>query len=141
MLGRLGVPATSYVDWAASHSLGAAVAAEDDPDGDGVPNLLEYALSGAPDDPASAPRLSFDGATFEFPFDPARPGAELTLQRSEDLATWQPVAVIRPSGLPSVADEGHSLQLPSESGTARVTLPAEAPPPKVFFRLSAEATR
>ena len=141
VLGRLGVPATSYVDWAASHSLGAAVAAEDDPDGDGVPNLLEYALSGAPDDPASAPRLSFDGATFEFPFDPARPGAELTLQRSEDLATWQPVAVIRPSGLPSVADEGHSLQLPSESGTARVTLPAEAPPPKVFFRLSAEATR
>jgi hypothetical protein len=141
VLGRLGVPATSYAAWAASHSLGTAVAAEDDPDADGVPNLLEYALSGAPDNPASAPRLTFDGVVCEFPFDSARPGAELTLERSEDLASWLPVAVIRPAGLPSVADEDHSLQLPSASGTARVTLPAETSPPRVFFRLSAEATR
>ena len=141
VLGRLGAPATSYASWAAGHPLGAQVAAEDDPDADGVPNLLEYALSGAPADPASAPRVNFDGTAFEFPFDPARPDAELTIQRSEDFSAWQPVAVIRPANLPSTALDGYSLELPQTSGTARVTIPADAPPPRVFFRLSAESVR
>lgn len=141
VVGRLGDPATSYVDWAATYPLGAAVGPGDDPDADGLPNLLEYALSGTPTDPAFMPRLVFDGVTFELPFDPTRPDVELAVQRSTDLRQWQSVAVIRAGFLPSSADVGYTLGIPVTPGTARVFLPSESPATPVFFRLSAKSTR
>lgn len=141
VVGRLGAPATSYVAWAASNPLGNAVGPVDDPDADGVPNLFEYALSGAPANPASAPRLNFDGAACEFPFDPARPDVELALERSVDLYDWRRVAVLRGVGLPSVAESGYTLEMPVSSGRARLRLPAGPSPAAVFFRLSADLVR
>jgi hypothetical protein len=140
VIGRLGTPATSYATWAADH-VSSATTATEDPDGDGLPNLLEYALSGAPQDASSAPRILFDGASFEFPFDPARPDAELTLKRSEDLATWENIAVMRAADLPAQTASGYALTLPAASGTARVALPAGPLPERVFFRLDADLVR
>ncbi len=140
ILGRLGQPASSYAGWSALHSLGGADDAEEDADGDGVPNFLEYALLGDPLDPASAPRLGFDGAACEFPLDRTRMDAEFTLERSEDLVSWQPVAVIRATGLPSELDPAYSIELPEESGVARIQLP-DTPPSRLFLRLDATLVR
>ena len=141
VVGRLGTPATSYVAWAAVNPLGGAVAPGADPDADGVSNLFEYALSGEPANPSSAPRLNFDGAACEFPFDPARSDVELALERSADLYDWRRVAVLRAVGLPSFAEAGYTLEMPAASGLARLRLPASPSPATMFFRLSADLVR
>ncbi len=64
-----------------------------DPDGDGLANLLEYALDREPLTPESASptTAAMDGAgKLQLTFKRARPAAELTytVQASDDLATW-----------------------------------------------------
>ncbi len=142
VLARLGAPAKSYAAWAAEQPLGDQVAEDADPDADGVENLLEYAMLGQPADASSAPRLAFDGSSCEFPFDPARPDAELTLERSDNLSDWQKVAVIRAAGLPAELAAGYTAELPSEAGVARLTAPIESPlPARRFYRLDAAVAR
>ena len=69
-----------------------------DPDGDGLNNLLEYALNGTPTNAASAPlptaALVPSTSTLTLTFYRARPAAELTytVQASSDLATWTDLA-------------------------------------------------
>ncbi|MEY4489718.1 MAG: hypothetical protein RIQ79_2226, partial [Verrucomicrobiota bacterium] len=141
VLGRLGVPATSLSTWAAANTLAPAVIATDDTDADGVPDLLEYAFGGDPRAAASAPRMTFDGTSCDFPMDPARPDVEFTLERSEDLVSWDGVAVIRRPGLPSEFASGYSAQVPSAAGVARVLLDAATPASRVFYRLEAGRVR
>ena len=141
VLGRLGEPAVSLPAWNAQNALGAEARPTDDTDGDGVPNLLEYALLGDPLDSTSAPRVAFDGTSCEFPLDRTRPDVELTLQRSEDLLSWQNVAVIRAPGLPSEFAPGFSAELPDTAGPARILLDTTANPERVFYRLDATLVR
>lgn len=142
VIARLGVPATSYAAWAAARPLGQATGHEDDPDADGVPNLLEYALLGEPAEVADAPRLVYDGQGCEFAYDPARPDAEVVVQRSEDLALWQNVATIRSIGLPVAALPGYTLEVPTTVGTVRLTPSAASDLiERRFYRLQATAVR
>ena len=50
-----GEPATPLAAWCLAHLGSATADLQADPDADGVPNLLEYALGGAPADGTSAP--------------------------------------------------------------------------------------
>ena len=69
-----------------------------DPDGDGLNNLLEYALNGTPTDATSAPlptaALAPSTSTLTLTFYRARPATELTytVQASSDLAAWTDLA-------------------------------------------------
>ncbi len=148
VVARLGAPAAGYADWAAAHELGDAVSPTDDPDGDGVPNLLEYAFSGAPDDASSAPGLtlqpsdlSLQPSFLAFPFDPARTDTELVLERSEDLENWATVARLRPAGLPSETADGYTADIPAEAGLARIDIPTTPETPRLFFRVRADLVR
>lgn len=98
-------PVPSFRSWSA----GLADATEaGDPDGDGVPNLLEYAFGGNGGVPSLRsesgglllPEISMsgDGATVRFPVraDAARRGLVYAIEFSEDLEAtgWQPATVV-----------------------------------------------
>ena len=99
-----------------------------DPDGDGLPNLLEYALNREPlaAGGATATTHSIDAPTgkLRFTFRRARPAHELTytVQASSDLATWTAIAT-NPGGESAVG--------------ADVTVLDNSPPgtPRRFLRL------
>ncbi len=64
-----------------------------DPDGDGMPNLLEYALDGDPLYPDATevlPTSAVEGGAlvFDFKRDTSRADVVLTVERSADLKTW-----------------------------------------------------
>lgn len=88
-----------YDDWAAARFDSAATNAgqhlrDADPDGDHLPNLLEYALGGDPLDPTHgpdrAPRLALAEGRLSLTYRPA-PGTtdvSCAVEWSEDLVTW-----------------------------------------------------
>lgn len=90
-----------YSTWAtegfttAERSAGQAAPSQD-PDGDGWPNLLEYALSTDPGDPRSLPKPYFQTdpahAICPLPGDPRDAG--VGLQTSGDLIEWQPAPAV-----------------------------------------------
>lgn len=72
-----------------------------DPDGDGIPNLLEYALGGSPDDPDDAPWPTSSVSDPSEPGEPrhlqmtfrrARPELTYIIEASDDLANWTTIA-------------------------------------------------
>ncbi len=89
-------PASGYAAWAAGFfAVGeAAGEAAADPDGDGCPNLLEYALGGDPRSPADgaviAPRLVRSEGGLGLAYRPAanRPDLSWGVEWSADLAVW-----------------------------------------------------
>ncbi len=65
-----------------------------DPDADGVPNLIEYALATLPGDSASSPQfISINGLT-SFRIREGLAGITVTPQISSDLKTWQPLVPV-----------------------------------------------
>ncbi len=68
-----------------------------DPDADGLPNLLEYALGGDPLDPLSAPVPACElpvGAALTLSFERvADPALVYTVEASDDLVAWEEVFV------------------------------------------------
>lgn len=124
-------PEVFFEEWAQSFSLPAAAQKpEDDPDGDGIPNLLEYALNL---NPAQPDRQALPGpaaagepvASLTFTPRPAvdRSPVTVTAEQSGNLQQWTPVA---PEHLQTGADG---------AVTARVPLPAGGTP--LFLRLKA----
>ncbi len=65
-----------------------------DPDADGVPNLLEYALGGDPDSAASRPGTGVGVSEFHLAiaFDRLRGDVTYTVQGSNDLVSWTDLA-------------------------------------------------
>ncbi len=71
-----------------------------DPDGDGIPNLLEYVLGGDPNVPnrGIAPSVDVTGVDgvdylrLEYHRDPDAVGVDLVVERSSDLVEWTPIA-------------------------------------------------
>ncbi len=124
----------SFEEWAASYGLAGATAnASADPDGDGLPNLVEYATGLSPVAPASAAPLRLSApvagqliATFRQRT--GLTGTSLRLQSSNDLVTWTDVATTAanataPLGEPFV----RALTITVPSNTARA-----------FYRLEAQ---
>jgi hypothetical protein len=99
-----------------------------DPDGDGVPNLLEYAFGGDPLVPGSAPLPEADVVAGELAFTFTRiadPGLVYTVEGSDDMITWTPLAV---PGNPSTGE--HNV-----AGPVTVTDPNATSTPRRFLRL------
>ncbi|MBK1883410.1 CotH kinase family protein [Luteolibacter pohnpeiensis] len=119
----------------------AANAAISDPEatpfGDGVPNLLRYALGvGAGDNVQDfLPKLTFSGTTasFSFPYDPSLRGLRWIVESSSDLDVWNEADVL--------FDSSTDLNLPDSNGM--LTISDEPTGSKQFYRLRVveDATR
>jgi hypothetical protein len=92
-----------YFTWAAeaftpTDCAGGIAAPSRDPDRDGWPNLIEYALATDPGDPRSFPKLSFETdppcAICSLPGDPRDAG--VTIEVSDYLEEWQSATSIVP---------------------------------------------
>lgn len=151
--GSGAIPATPLEAWRMTHfGIGGntGVAADDaDPNRNGIPNLLEYALGG---DPAGSntglgilPYLEMDGVTpptLVFTRDPARNDLILTAQVSAALdGTWTDLAV-SDRGVPfaAIAGVGTVAELPAGLlRSVRVSESSATPQTRRFFRLKAVA--
>jgi len=107
----------SFAEWAAGLS---EAGEQDDPDGDGLWNLLEYAFGGDPEDGLNQdangdpllPRLRPDGPMVELVFsereDKVLRGLQYVVEFSTDLVGWTPTG---PAGVTS-ATGPHSPAIP-----------------------------
>ena len=113
-----------------------AASALGDADGDGYPNLVEYALG-------TSPLLSGDWirlieTTLRFPH-VIRPDVTSRLMVTEDFATWQDAAVALPGQPFEVQLSGYSLA-PTEGSPGWLTLTPPASKPRLFFKLLTRVT-
>jgi hypothetical protein len=123
---------TAYEQWKIDTGLGAGALGNADLDGDGVSNLLEYALAGDPASAASAPSptLSIDsvGGTFlMLTFTRAKADATYQVEGSNDLVTWATLAT-NPGALGAQATYTDTVDLSTASPARRflrlrVTIP------------------
>ncbi len=118
-----------YASWAAGIAwAGADSAATADPDGDGLANLLEYALGGSPVSNASTPvpSVQTSGPRLQLSFLRARAELTYTVQGSPDLSAWSeisylPVATGQIQTVSDNVDSGASN--PRRFLRLRITLP------------------
>ncbi len=120
-------PLSPLAEWRRSHGLPSDGAGEGgdlaDPDADGIPNLLEYALGSSPVSPASGrdllPTVSLGpGQRPRLSFTRLREDLRYTVQASDDLASWETISV--------------NPGAPGEAVTVSDTRP---PQPRRFLRL------
>jgi hypothetical protein len=122
---------TPFEEWSGQHGLTGGNAGDlADPDADGIPNLVEYAIGGHPGSAASAPRLQISVPEPSVPrlqMDVPRvadPSLTYEIWASDDLVNWGSAPVWSSTGLANA------------SGTARFTDSADLSlRPKRFLRL------
>lgn len=139
LVGPIEVPTTTYQSWAADPTQGLTPAYDDgpldDPDEDGVVNLLEFTLGGMPMVASRTilPKLTSSGGTWIFEYDrsdAARPPAtQQVVEYSSDLLTWTPVIV------PVISGNGVTIVDNGPTDHVQVTLPDSGGP--MFARLKA----
>lgn len=98
-----GLPAWRQTHFGSSANSGLGADAED-PDHDGLANIVEYAFQSNPNVanlPAGLPVVHKNGASLDFVFtpDPAATGLTFLVQESTDLANWQPVSTTSSAGV------------------------------------------
>jgi len=130
---------SAYSSWALSKSLtGLNNGPTQDPDSDGIKNLLEFVLGGNPlaSDTAKLPLLTTNPTNFVFTFtrdDASKAEAPLTFQYGSNLTGWTDVSIPTTAGvvgIVSVTDNGASPD------TITVTLPrSNESSGKLFGRL------
>lgn len=100
------------------------------PFGDGIANLLRFALGTTPDGRVRLPELLVEGgvARFRFPYDPALHGLRWIVESTADPAVWPPSGIL--------FDSRHDLSVPDASGW--ISLETPATPAARFFRLRVE---
>jgi hypothetical protein len=87
----------SYTAWLTANNLSSSLAANADPDGNGLSSFLEYALGSRAASPVSAPRYEVavmnDRLTLSFIRETSAQDLRWTIEGTDNLAsTWQPVA-------------------------------------------------
>lgn len=125
----------SYEDWSSFYELeGVEAAAGSDPDGDGVSNLMEYALGADPQAYTSPVRvaLEFDEAdppverlTMRLKRVPGRPGVVFRYWASSDLVQWEEVEDFEIAPEPATGEETVIVRDPIPAQAARRFLRVE----------------
>jgi hypothetical protein len=141
VLARIGEPTTNFTSWAEQAGLPANADPDADEDGNGLSSFLEYALGRDPLDPSPVVLPAWNGEAFEFAIDRFRADVEWRVEESNDLASWQPIAVIRSAGLPVSIEPGNSADVPDGIGVVRVAPVALGSAERRFFRLAARPVR
>ncbi|MCU0793156.1 MAG: autotransporter-associated beta strand repeat-containing protein [Opitutaceae bacterium] len=149
--GTVTILPAAYATWANTHALGTVPtqrAPLADPDADGLPNVLEFALGSSPSSPSSAnlssqvsglsPQVS--SFTFTFPRSPASLGlVPLTVEWSPDLVTWNSLPIGAANSGPDA--RGITVAIAAQSAApdvVTVTFPASlSPGGRLFTRLRA----
>jgi hypothetical protein len=114
-----------------------------DPDADGLPNLLEFALDA---DPLASSGGLVDGSlhpsngTWGLEFAPNRDASDLVLevQASDDLRAWTTVARSASGGAFSPTIPGWTAGAGSTSGSVRIRRDSSSLPERGFLRLSVD---
>lgn len=144
---RVGPEPSGYATWASGFpfTVGVNDGENDDPDGDGISNLLEYVLGGVPvgagaGDTSILPTQSLTATDLVFTFrrsDSSETDVTLKVQWSDTLGTWNDFATIGAGdALPAVDVTEDSPT--AELDTVVVTIPrSTAPGGKLFVRLHA----
>ena len=130
-------PASPYNTWAANPAQGLAAGVNDgpldDPDRDGIRNLLEFTLNGAPmvSSQAILPKLTSNGGNWLFEYDRSdlslSPATTQVVEYGSDLAGWTPV--------PILATSAGSVTITPGSPSDHVTVIIPVVGTKVFVRL------
>lgn len=128
----LSMPGT-FTDWIASYSVGGETAAGDDPDRDGVANIIEAWFGTHPGEPSpSMPDLNTDGTTttFTHPKNPRTPtNLSAAYKWSPNLVDWYGTGD-GPAGGPTV-----NFSATNVDGTATVNASASEAMDKIFIRI------
>lgn len=143
---RVGPAPSGYATWAAGFPFTAGVndGENQDPDGDGISNLLEYVLGGTPigagaSNTSILPGQSVNATDLVFTFrrsDASETDVTLKVQWSDSLGTWNDFATIGAGDAPAVdvTEDSPSAGL----DTVAVTIPRNITPGgKLFVRLQA----
>ena len=139
LVGPLEVPTTTYQSWAAVPAQGLTPGLNDgpldDPDQDGIVNLLEFSLEGMPMVASRTilPKLTSSGGAWIFEYDrsdAARPpNTQQVVEYSSDLLTWTPVII------PVISGNGVTIVDNGPTDHVQVALPVSGGP--MFARLKA----
>jgi len=134
VLGVFDDPKEEFVDWQAAFSIEGS-ALDDDSDGDGLDDLLEYALGGDPTDPEDTPFPTISSDHFLFHHLPPRTDVEWIVETAPDLlGAWTEIATVRAAGLPNDLADGYTLGTDSGDPALLSIEPTEASP-QGFYRL------
>lgn len=129
--GKLSLTAASaFTSWITTPAFGLAPADQDptdDPDNDGLDNLLEFVLNGTPSssDPAILPDLAVTATDFEFTFsrrdDSLSPETTQTFQYGTNLVTWTDIVVPAANG--TVGAATITVTDGSPADTVKISIP------------------
>jgi hypothetical protein len=103
------------------------------PDGDGFPNLIEYALGTSPTE--TTPPLRMVGRALALPLPAGRPDVSLAAQYSTDLTAWADAA-LAVGGDFNPVDPDFKLEATSNSTIDLLLVPPQSAD-RIFFRLEA----
>lgn len=144
---RVGPEPSGYGTWASTYPFTAGLndGPADDPDGDGIDNLLEYVLGGIPvgagaSDTSILPDQVLTGTDLVLTFkrsDSSETDVTLKVQWSDDLSTWHDFVTLGAADALPQVDVTEDVPTP-ELDTVVVSIPrTTAPGGKVFARLQA----
>ncbi len=142
ILEKSTVTSTPYQDWVAGFEagMGGLTGPNDDPDGDGIVNAIEFILGGNPTSPndAQLPTVAATGANLVFSFNRHNTSPELTVtvETSTDLADWSTNYLVAPETPGVTISEGTG---PDGSDVITVTIPKDAATAR-FARLAVTST-
>ena len=137
-VGAMQAAPTSIPTWITHHfPTGGATGDEEDPDGDRIPNLLEYATAGDPVHPSAAPlQFTYSGSSPQLSWRKAnnRTGVTLILQGSTNLVDWTDLASSIDSAATSGLIPGVAVSETGQDSLVTASVAANY----TFFRLKAE---
>ncbi len=134
VLGVFDDPKEDFADWQSGFGIGGG-AFDDDSDGDGLEDLLEYALGGDPTDPLDHPFPTISSDRFSFHHLPPRTDVEWIMETAPDLlGAWIEIATVRAAGLPNDIAAGYALGTDGGDPALLTLEPTEASP-QGFYRL------